>query len=96
MAIDLLKRGKKVIILGRSEDTLSSVSNEIGATGYYVLDTGDVSSISPFISKITTDLLFFGYLVQWLARLWKLPSNPQLSNPNKLGSTASAGARSHV
>jgi len=53
MAIDLLKRGKKVIILGRSEDTLSSVSNEIGATGYYVLDTGDVSSISPFISKIT-------------------------------------------
>ncbi len=96
MAIDLLKRGKKVIILGRSEDTLSSVSNEIGATGYYVLDTGDVSSISPFISKITTDLLFFGYLVQWLARLWKLPSNSQLSNPNKLGSTASAGARSHV
>lgn len=55
MAVDLIKRGKKVLIAGRTESTLKTTSEEIGAAGYYILDTGKTSTISDFITKITTD-----------------------------------------
>lgn len=55
MSESLLARGKKVIIVGRTESKLQSAAKEMGATGYYVLDTGDVSSIPGFIRKVTTE-----------------------------------------
>ncbi|WVR07334.1 hypothetical protein IAU60_004375 [Kwoniella sp. DSM 27419] len=55
MAQDLIKRGKKVLLAGRSEDKLKATTREIGAEGYYVLDTGDVQSIPSFIEKITSE-----------------------------------------
>lgn len=55
MAIDLISRGKRVILAGRTESSLKSTSSEIGATAYYILDTGDVKSIPDFIKQITAD-----------------------------------------
>ena len=55
MATHLIQSGKKVIIVGRTESTVSSVSREIGATDSYVLDTGDLPSIPPFITKVLSD-----------------------------------------
>jgi short-subunit dehydrogenase len=40
-----LRRGKKVIIVGRTESSLEKTAGEIGATAYYTLDTGSTSSI---------------------------------------------------
>lgn len=51
----LIKNGKKVIIAGRTESKLQSTSKEIGCSGYYVLDTGDIPAISDFIKKITKE-----------------------------------------
>lgn len=51
----LIKDGKKVIIAGRTESKLKDSAKEIGATAYYVLDTGNVSSISEFVKKITKE-----------------------------------------
>ncbi|WWC63096.1 uncharacterized protein I303_105695 [Kwoniella dejecticola CBS 10117] len=55
MAIQLLQRGKKVIIAGRTEKSLAETAKEINATGYYVLDTGDIASIPAFVSKIAKE-----------------------------------------
>ncbi|WVF72584.1 hypothetical protein IAT40_007401 [Kwoniella sp. CBS 6097] len=55
MAIELLKRGKKVLLAGRSEDKLIATTKEINASGYYVLDTGDTASIPGFIKKLTSE-----------------------------------------
>ena len=55
MAIELIKRGKKVIIVGRTASTLPTVAKEIGAAAYYVLDTGDAPSIAPFIEKVISE-----------------------------------------
>ena len=55
MAIELVKRGKKVILVGRTASTLPSVAKEIGATAFYVLDTGDIPSIVPFIQKVIAE-----------------------------------------
>lgn len=51
----LIKDGKKVIIAGRTESKLQDSAKEIGASAYYVLDTGDVSSIAGFVKKITNE-----------------------------------------
>ncbi|KAJ4400668.1 hypothetical protein N0V91_008506 [Didymella pomorum] len=51
----LIKDGKKVIIAGRTESNLQASAKEIGATAYYVLDTGKVSSIADFVAKITKE-----------------------------------------
>ena len=40
MAERLLLHGKGVIIVGRTESKLRKTASEIGATAYYVLDTG--------------------------------------------------------
>ena len=55
MAESLIKQGKKVIIVGRTESKLSSAAKEIGAEAYYVLDTSDIASIPAFVKKVTTD-----------------------------------------
>jgi short-subunit dehydrogenase involved in D-alanine esterification of teichoic acids len=47
--------GKSVIITGRTESKLKSAASEIDATARYVLDTGDVTSIPIFVSKITKE-----------------------------------------
>jgi len=51
----LIKKGKKVIIVGRTESNLKSTASEIGATAYYVLDTGRIDSIPSFVQKVTKD-----------------------------------------
>ncbi|KAK8069207.1 hypothetical protein PG994_005823 [Apiospora phragmitis] len=51
----LISKGKKVIIAGRTESKLQNTAREIGAAGYYVLDTGDIPSIPAFISNITSE-----------------------------------------
>lgn len=54
LAIELLKKGKQVILAGRTESNLQETAKEIGATAYYVLDTGDTASIPKFVSTITS------------------------------------------
>lgn len=51
----LIKDGKKVIIVGRTESTLEITAEEIGAAAYYVLDTGDTPSISRFVKKLISE-----------------------------------------
>ncbi|ORY34556.1 short-chain dehydrogenase [Naematelia encephala] len=55
MAVELIRRGKKILLAGRSEKSLADTAKEINAAGYYVLDTGDTDSIPAFIEKITTE-----------------------------------------
>lgn len=55
MAQTLLSMGKRVLIAGRTESNLKQTASEIGATAYYVLDTGKPSDIGPFVSKVTKD-----------------------------------------
>lgn len=50
-----ISQGKSVLIAGRTESKLKNTSKEIGASGYYVLDTGDTQSIPAFVRKITTE-----------------------------------------
>lgn len=45
----------QVIIVGRTESTLKESAKEIGATAYYVLDTGDVPAIEPFVKKVISE-----------------------------------------
>lgn len=47
-----ISKGKKVLIAGRTESNLKSTAKEIGAAGYYVLDTGKISEIPSFVSRI--------------------------------------------
>ncbi|KAF2107824.1 putative short-chain dehydrogenases/reductase [Lophiotrema nucula] len=51
----LISEGKKVIIAGRTESNLQSTAKEIGASAYYVLDTGKTASIPSFVAKITKE-----------------------------------------
>jgi len=51
----LISQKKKVIIVGRTESKLQETSKELGCAGYYVLDTGDIKSIAPFIQKLTSE-----------------------------------------
>ncbi|KAK1982727.1 short-chain dehydrogenase [Colletotrichum cereale] len=55
MAQHFISKGKKVIIAGRTESKLQDTMEEIGAAGYYVLDTGEVQSIPDFVKRITKD-----------------------------------------
>jgi short-subunit dehydrogenase involved in D-alanine esterification of teichoic acids len=50
-----ISKGKKVIIAGRTESKLKSTSDAIGAAGYYVLDTGNVSEMPEFVKKLTKE-----------------------------------------
>ncbi|MCJ1275926.1 hypothetical protein MMC21_003731 [Puttea exsequens] len=52
----LLSQGKKVIIVGRTESKLQAAAQELGhSTPYYVLDTGEISTVPSFIEQVTTD-----------------------------------------
>ncbi|KAF4956134.1 hypothetical protein FSARC_11664 [Fusarium sarcochroum] len=51
----LISKNKKVLLVGRTESNLKSTTKEIGAAGYYVLDTGKTSDIPGFIKKITSE-----------------------------------------
>ncbi|KAF1830046.1 short-chain dehydrogenase [Decorospora gaudefroyi] len=52
LSAQLIRDGKKVIIAGRTESNLQKTAQEIGAAAYYVLDTGDISSIPAFVQKL--------------------------------------------
>jgi len=53
MAEYLISMNKKVIIVGRTESKLSQTAQALGhSTAYYVLDTGDISSIPRFTKKV--------------------------------------------
>lgn len=51
----LIADGKKVILAGRTESNLQASMKEIGASAYYVLDTGKVSSIPEFVATLTKE-----------------------------------------
>ena len=51
----LIYKGKKVLIAGRTESKLADTARDIGAAGYYQLDTGKISSLPSFIQKITSE-----------------------------------------
>jgi short-subunit dehydrogenase involved in D-alanine esterification of teichoic acids len=55
LAQQLIKDGKKVIIVGRTESKLKDAAKEIGAAAYYVLDTGDISSIPKFVQRLVSE-----------------------------------------
>lgn len=59
----LLAQGKKVIIVGRTESKLRNTAQEIGATAYYVLDTGKTSDIGAFAQKVIQDHPDFDCLI---------------------------------
>ncbi|KAI1483624.1 NAD(P)-binding protein [Daldinia eschscholtzii] len=50
-----ISKGKKVLIAGRTESKLKVTAKEIGATGYYVLDTGSIADVPPFVKRITSE-----------------------------------------
>lgn len=50
-----IAKGKKVLLAGRTESNLQTSAKEIGAAGYYVLDTGKVADIPAFVKKITAE-----------------------------------------
>jgi short-subunit dehydrogenase involved in D-alanine esterification of teichoic acids len=53
MAQYLISIGKSVILVGRTERTLAESAKTLGqGTSFYVLDTGDIKSIPPFIAKV--------------------------------------------
>lgn len=41
--------------MGRTESKLKDSASEIGAEAYYVLDTGDIPAIEPFVKKVITE-----------------------------------------
>lgn len=55
VAKSFIKKGKKVIIAGRTESKLKDAAKEINAAAYYVLDTSDIKAIPSFIEKITKE-----------------------------------------
>lgn len=54
IAENLISKGKKVVICGRTESKLQSTAKEIGAD-YYVLDTSKVDQIPNFVAKLLKD-----------------------------------------
>ncbi|MCJ1378337.1 hypothetical protein MMC17_001434 [Xylographa soralifera] len=56
MAEYLISKGKTVIIAGRTEETLQRTASGLGhKTAYYVLDTGKIDAIPPFVEKLTKE-----------------------------------------
>ena len=52
IAAYLISKGVKVIIAGRTESKLRATAQEIGATDYFVLDTGEVQQIPAFVESV--------------------------------------------
>lgn len=56
MAEYLLNKGKKVIIVGRTDSKLESAAQKLGkGTSYYTLDTGSIARIAPFVDRLVKD-----------------------------------------
>ncbi|KAF2636813.1 short-chain dehydrogenase [Massarina eburnea CBS 473.64] len=55
LAQQLVKDGKKVIIVGRTESKLKAAVKAINASAYYVLDTGDIASIPKFTQQLISE-----------------------------------------
>ena len=55
MAQELVRRGKKVIIAGRTEEKCRDTANQLGNIPYYVLDTGKIDKISDFVDTIVAE-----------------------------------------
>ena len=55
MAEFFLSEGKQVIIAGRTEDKLVAASKKLKDAPYYVLDTGSIADIKPFVEKIVKE-----------------------------------------
>ena len=55
MAEFFLSEGKQVIIAGRTEDKLVAASKKLKDAPYYVLDTGSIADIRPFVEKIVKE-----------------------------------------
>lgn len=51
----LSAQGKKVILVGRTEETLQKASKELHDAPYYVLDTGKIADIPAFVKKVTSE-----------------------------------------
>jgi short-subunit dehydrogenase involved in D-alanine esterification of teichoic acids len=52
IASSLIQAGKKVILVGRSEDSLKAATKELDAAAYYILDTGNVEAIPHTVDQI--------------------------------------------
>lgn len=48
-------QGKKVILVGRTEETLQKTSQELKNAPYYILDTGKIQDIPAFVKRVTSD-----------------------------------------
>jgi short-subunit dehydrogenase involved in D-alanine esterification of teichoic acids len=55
MAEFLIKQGNSVILVGCTKSKAESVAKEIGAVGYYELDTGDIKAIPLFVKQVLKD-----------------------------------------
>lgn len=55
MAEYFISIGKKVIIVGRTEEKLKEASPKLKGAPYYLLDTGNVSELKPIVEKITKE-----------------------------------------
>ncbi|PWN35934.1 NAD(P)-binding protein [Meira miltonrushii] len=55
MAEYFISLGKKVIIVGRTEEKLKEASPKLKNAPYYPLDTGKVSELKPIVEKITKE-----------------------------------------
>ena len=55
MAESLIKAGKKVILVGRTESKLVEAAKTLGAEAYYMLDTSQIAAIPDFVRRVTTD-----------------------------------------
>ncbi|KAJ6441451.1 short-chain dehydrogenase [Purpureocillium lavendulum] len=51
----LVSRGKKVLLAGRTESNLRAAAKEVGAAGYYVLDTGKTDAMPAFVRRLTAE-----------------------------------------
>ena len=52
----LISKGKRVIIVGRTESKLQQAAKDLGHnTAYYVLDTGSIADIPSFVQNVVKD-----------------------------------------
>lgn len=50
-----IAKGKKVPIAGRTEPKLQAAAREIGAAGFYLLDTGRTAELPAFVGRVTAE-----------------------------------------
>lgn len=55
LAEHFISKGKKVIIVGRTESKLRDTAKAVGATAYYVLDTGKTADIKGFTERLVKE-----------------------------------------